>query len=97
MQWPPLPPALYAGGAVQEGLGEEDLWSLQMARVGALGRLLCSNGVHEGHKRGPEGVQRGSRGGPEGMYRLSLDAREPQNPTKSEECQGYLQGVLYST
>eukprot|EP00959_Pyramimonas_sp_CCMP1952_P145714 3050430-Pyramimonas_sp.AAC.1 len=37
------------------------------------------------------------RGGLEGMYRSSLDAREPQNPTKSKEYQGYLQGVLYST
>eukprot|EP00976_Prorocentrum_cordatum_P020095 407470-Prorocentrum_minimum.AAC.1 len=29
-----------------------------------------------------EGVRRGSGGGTEGIYRSSLDAREPQNPTK---------------
>eukprot|EP00976_Prorocentrum_cordatum_P045361 915694-Prorocentrum_minimum.AAC.1 len=27
-------------------------------------------------------MSRGSGGGQEGMYRSSLDAREPQNPTK---------------
>eukprot|EP00976_Prorocentrum_cordatum_P025653 521663-Prorocentrum_minimum.AAC.1 len=32
---------------------------------------------------GLEGVWRGSRGGLEGIYRSSLDARTPQNPTKS--------------
>eukprot|EP00959_Pyramimonas_sp_CCMP1952_P224176 4687277-Pyramimonas_sp.AAC.1 len=31
------------------------------------------------------------------MYRSSLDAREPQKPTNSQEYQGHLQGVLYST
>eukprot|EP00976_Prorocentrum_cordatum_P029471 600190-Prorocentrum_minimum.AAC.1 len=34
---------------------------------------------------GLEGVRRGSRGGLEGKKRSSVDAREPQNPTKSEE------------
>eukprot|EP00976_Prorocentrum_cordatum_P055635 1122624-Prorocentrum_minimum.AAC.1 len=50
-------------------------------------------------QEGQEGVRRGSGGGPEGEgnYRSSLDAREPQNPTKSEEYQGRPQGVLYST
>eukprot|EP00959_Pyramimonas_sp_CCMP1952_P238076 4975474-Pyramimonas_sp.AAC.1 len=33
----------------------------------------------------------GPRWGPEGIYRSSLDARKPQNPTKSEEYQGHLQ------
>ena len=33
----------------------------------------------------------------EGKYRSSVDAREPQNPTKSEEYQRHLQGALYST
>eukprot|EP00959_Pyramimonas_sp_CCMP1952_P053105 1111122-Pyramimonas_sp.AAC.1 len=33
--------------------------------------------------------------GAEGIYRSSLDTRKPQNPTKSEEYQGHLQGVLY--
>eukprot|EP00976_Prorocentrum_cordatum_P077376 1182662-Prorocentrum_minimum.AAC.2 len=37
----------------------------------------------------------GARGGLEGIYRSSLDARKPQNPTKSEEYHGHLQGVLY--
>ena len=45
------------------------------------------------HLRG--GVQRGSAGGLEGIYRSSLDARKPQNPTKREEYQRHLQGVLY--
>eukprot|EP00959_Pyramimonas_sp_CCMP1952_P267485 5592888-Pyramimonas_sp.AAC.1 len=31
----------------------------------------------------------------EGKYRSSVAAREPQNPTKSEEHQRHLQGVLY--
>eukprot|EP00976_Prorocentrum_cordatum_P117739 1196354-Prorocentrum_minimum.AAC.2 len=39
-----------------------------------------------------EGVRRGSGGGQEGIYRSSLDTRKPQNPTKSEEYQGHLQG-----
>eukprot|EP00959_Pyramimonas_sp_CCMP1952_P278902 5831327-Pyramimonas_sp.AAC.1 len=30
-----------------------------------------------------------------GKYRSSVDAREPRNPTKSEEYQKHLQGVLY--
>eukprot|EP00959_Pyramimonas_sp_CCMP1952_P460804 9480490-Pyramimonas_sp.AAC.2 len=30
-------------------------------------------------------------------YRSSVHAREPQNPTKSEEYRKHLQGVLYST
>eukprot|EP00976_Prorocentrum_cordatum_P075273 1181836-Prorocentrum_minimum.AAC.5 len=34
---------------------------------------------------------------PKGKYRSSVDAREPQNPTKSEEYQKHLQGVLHST
>ena len=52
----------------------------------------------QGHAHALEGgVQRGSRGGPEGIYRSSLDARKPQNPINSEEYQGHLQGVLYST
>eukprot|EP00976_Prorocentrum_cordatum_P083145 1185119-Prorocentrum_minimum.AAC.2 len=38
------------------------------------------------------GSEGGSGGGPEGIYRSSLDARKPQNPTKSEEYQGHLQG-----
>eukprot|EP00976_Prorocentrum_cordatum_P041486 841846-Prorocentrum_minimum.AAC.1 len=42
---------------------------------------------------GLEGVWRGSKR----IYRSSLDARKPQNPTKSEEYQGHLQGVMYST
>eukprot|EP00959_Pyramimonas_sp_CCMP1952_P131269 2744725-Pyramimonas_sp.AAC.1 len=33
----------------------------------------------------------------EGIYRSSLDARKPKNPINSEEYQGHLQGVLYST
>eukprot|EP00976_Prorocentrum_cordatum_P034470 701471-Prorocentrum_minimum.AAC.2 len=33
----------------------------------------------------------------EGICRSSLDARKPQNPINSEEYQGHLQGVLYST
>eukprot|EP00976_Prorocentrum_cordatum_P074460 1181529-Prorocentrum_minimum.AAC.2 len=37
------------------------------------------------------------RGGEGGVYRSSLDARKPQNPTKSEEYQGHLQGVLHGT
>eukprot|EP00959_Pyramimonas_sp_CCMP1952_P076982 1609050-Pyramimonas_sp.AAC.1 len=32
-----------------------------------------------------------------GKYRSSVDAREPHNPTNSEEHQRHLQGVLYST
>eukprot|EP00959_Pyramimonas_sp_CCMP1952_P323615 6772670-Pyramimonas_sp.AAC.1 len=32
---------------------------------------------------------------PEGKYRSSVASREPQNPTKSEEYQRRLQGVLY--
>eukprot|EP00976_Prorocentrum_cordatum_P072197 1180621-Prorocentrum_minimum.AAC.1 len=42
------------------------------------------------------GPWRGVGGGSEGIYRSSLDASEPQNPTKSEEYQRHLQGVLYS-
>eukprot|EP00959_Pyramimonas_sp_CCMP1952_P444884 9315688-Pyramimonas_sp.AAC.1 len=45
--------------------------------------------THEQHLRG-------SGGGQGGNYRSSLDACEPQNPTKSEEYQRNLQGVLYS-
>eukprot|EP00976_Prorocentrum_cordatum_P104695 1193996-Prorocentrum_minimum.AAC.7 len=41
--------------------------------------------------------RRGSGGGQKGIYRSSLDARKPQNPINSEEYQGHLQGVLYST
>ena len=33
--------------------------------------------------------------GVEGKCRSSVDARESQNPTNSEEYQGHLQGVLY--
>eukprot|EP00959_Pyramimonas_sp_CCMP1952_P049357 1031124-Pyramimonas_sp.AAC.1 len=40
---------------------------------------------------------RAFRGYGEGKYRLSVDAREPPNPTTSEEHQRHLQGVLYST
>eukprot|EP00959_Pyramimonas_sp_CCMP1952_P082024 1713657-Pyramimonas_sp.AAC.1 len=36
-------------------------------------------------------------GGQEGVRRGSIDARKPQNPTNSEEYQGHLQGVSYST
>eukprot|EP00976_Prorocentrum_cordatum_P010681 212996-Prorocentrum_minimum.AAC.2 len=35
--------------------------------------------------------------GQEQICRSSLDAREPQNPTVSEEYRSYLQGVLYGT
>eukprot|EP00959_Pyramimonas_sp_CCMP1952_P376863 7893421-Pyramimonas_sp.AAC.1 len=45
----------------------------------------CATGLHLS-----EGVR-----GSEGKYRSSVDARESQNPTKSEEYQKYLQGVLY--
>eukprot|EP00959_Pyramimonas_sp_CCMP1952_P308140 6448976-Pyramimonas_sp.AAC.1 len=31
----------------------------------------------------------------EGKYRSSVDTREPRNPTKREEYQKHLQGVLY--
>eukprot|EP00959_Pyramimonas_sp_CCMP1952_P234749 4904977-Pyramimonas_sp.AAC.1 len=41
--------------------------------------------------------RRGAVSGSEGIYRSSLDARKPQNPIYSEEHQGHLQGVLYST
>eukprot|EP00976_Prorocentrum_cordatum_P057393 1157330-Prorocentrum_minimum.AAC.1 len=41
-----------------------------------------------------EGVRGGSGGGLEGKYRSSVDAREPHNPTKSEEHQKHLQGVF---
>eukprot|EP00959_Pyramimonas_sp_CCMP1952_P339078 7101109-Pyramimonas_sp.AAC.1 len=34
------------------------------------------------------------RGGPEGIYRASVDAREPQNPTESEEYRRYLQPAV---
>eukprot|EP00959_Pyramimonas_sp_CCMP1952_P091219 1909474-Pyramimonas_sp.AAC.1 len=47
--------------------------------------------VESGSRGGIEGVQRGYRGGPEGIDRSSLDAREPQNPTKSEEHQRHHQ------
>eukprot|EP00959_Pyramimonas_sp_CCMP1952_P413527 8665220-Pyramimonas_sp.AAC.1 len=30
-----------------------------------------------------------------GIYRPSLDARKPQNPTRGEQYQRHLQGVLY--
>eukprot|EP00976_Prorocentrum_cordatum_P041424 840669-Prorocentrum_minimum.AAC.2 len=39
----------------------------------------------------PYGVWRGCGGGAEGIYRSRLDARQPQNPTNSEEYQGHLQ------
>eukprot|EP00976_Prorocentrum_cordatum_P074295 1181461-Prorocentrum_minimum.AAC.1 len=55
----------------------------------------------DGRKAPPYNVlpsrSRGCEGGVEGNYRSSLDARKPQNPTNSEEYQGHLQGVLYST
>ena len=50
-------------------------------------------GRMRGSRRGLEEV----KGGLEGIYRSSLDARKPQNPINSEEYQGHLQGVLYST
>eukprot|EP00976_Prorocentrum_cordatum_P062002 1176549-Prorocentrum_minimum.AAC.1 len=43
---------------------------------------------------GQEGVRREMFGTQEGIYRSILDACKPQNPTKSEEYQGHLQGVL---
>eukprot|EP00976_Prorocentrum_cordatum_P005248 104148-Prorocentrum_minimum.AAC.1 len=54
-------------------------------------------GVRRGSGGSQEGVRKGSGGGQEGIYWSSLDARKPQNPTKSEEYQGHLQGVLYNT
>eukprot|EP00976_Prorocentrum_cordatum_P067100 1178585-Prorocentrum_minimum.AAC.8 len=58
----------------------------------------CSPPPEEGMGGGQEGVRRGSGGvQEEGKYRSSVDAGEPQNPTKSEYYQGHLQGVLYST
>eukprot|EP00959_Pyramimonas_sp_CCMP1952_P365733 7659460-Pyramimonas_sp.AAC.1 len=44
----------------------------------------------------PEGVRGGQRGS-EGIYQSSLDALEPQNPTRSDEYRRHLQGELYST
>eukprot|EP00976_Prorocentrum_cordatum_P048211 973238-Prorocentrum_minimum.AAC.1 len=52
-------------------------------------------GVRRGSAGGPQGLHRGSAGGPQGIYRSGVDARKPQNPTKSEEYQRRLQGVLY--
>eukprot|EP00959_Pyramimonas_sp_CCMP1952_P038900 814498-Pyramimonas_sp.AAC.1 len=47
----------------------------------------------------PGALTRMSQGGKgrrgKGKCRSSVDAREPQNPTKSEEYQRHLQGVLY--
>eukprot|EP00959_Pyramimonas_sp_CCMP1952_P018500 390813-Pyramimonas_sp.AAC.1 len=45
--------------------------------------------------RGLEGVRKGSGRGLEGFIWSSLDARKPQNPTKSEEYKRHPQGVLY--
>eukprot|EP00976_Prorocentrum_cordatum_P105417 1194254-Prorocentrum_minimum.AAC.3 len=45
-----------------------------------------------GHTDEPGGCDRCALGG---KYWSSVDAREPQNPTKSETYQGHLQGVLY--
>eukprot|EP00976_Prorocentrum_cordatum_P016713 336365-Prorocentrum_minimum.AAC.1 len=48
-------------------------------------------------RAGSEGGQRGSRGNPGEIEWSSVDACEPQNPTRSEEYQRHLQGVFYST
>eukprot|EP00959_Pyramimonas_sp_CCMP1952_P471884 9499134-Pyramimonas_sp.AAC.1 len=45
----------------------------------------------------PRGYRSAERGDTEGKRRSSVDAREPRNPTKSEEYQRRLQGVLCST
>eukprot|EP00976_Prorocentrum_cordatum_P054540 1100720-Prorocentrum_minimum.AAC.1 len=50
----------------------------------------------EGVTRGAQrGIRRGPKGGTEGKYRSSVDAHEPQNPTKSEEYQRYPQAGTY--
>eukprot|EP00976_Prorocentrum_cordatum_P025919 526323-Prorocentrum_minimum.AAC.1 len=69
--------------------------------TGIRGFGTCRGGPEGSSRGGPEGVKRGSRGGPEGNCRSGVDARETQNPTKSEEYQKHLQGgfqgVWYST
>eukprot|EP00976_Prorocentrum_cordatum_P086184 1186401-Prorocentrum_minimum.AAC.2 len=62
---------------------------------GGLGRAT-SGGPRCTTRAGVRGVGM-FRGGYKGTYRSSLDAREPPNPTKSEEHQRHLQGVLCST
>eukprot|EP00976_Prorocentrum_cordatum_P059345 1175452-Prorocentrum_minimum.AAC.1 len=59
--------------------------------------LGASRGGQEGVRRGAGGASRGGgkESGREGKDRSSVDTREPQNPTESEEHQRHLQGVLY--
>eukprot|EP00959_Pyramimonas_sp_CCMP1952_P040723 851577-Pyramimonas_sp.AAC.2 len=62
---------------------------------GLEGRCVGSGGVSYGLRACQGGFRRWPGGGLEGKYRSSVDAREPQNLTKSEEYQRHLQGVLY--
>uniref|UniRef100_A0A7S0N4K5 1,4-alpha-glucan branching enzyme n=1 Tax=Pyramimonas obovata TaxID=1411642 RepID=A0A7S0N4K5_9CHLO len=72
MQWPPIPLEAYAGGEV-EGLREEDVWSLHMARcVRAINALRANSEaltseelrvVHEDFDGRVMGVLRGGEGG----------------------------------
>eukprot|EP00976_Prorocentrum_cordatum_P099939 1192037-Prorocentrum_minimum.AAC.3 len=63
---------------------------------------MSSQGVSRGARSHADLDTRVRKGGREGVssqgkYRSSVDAREPQSPTKSEEHQKHLQGVLYGT
>eukprot|EP00976_Prorocentrum_cordatum_P073886 1181297-Prorocentrum_minimum.AAC.1 len=72
-----------------------------LAREGLLQHLRGGGGGQKEVRRGSEGVQEGVRRGSEGRikarggkYRSSVDAREPQNPAKSEEYQRHRQGCV---
>eukprot|EP00976_Prorocentrum_cordatum_P095062 1190029-Prorocentrum_minimum.AAC.3 len=60
------------------------------ARVSGV-NTLCGHASPSTMYTHSTGVQRGSKG----ICWSSLDARKPQNPTKSEEYQKHLQGVFY--
>eukprot|EP00976_Prorocentrum_cordatum_P018613 377115-Prorocentrum_minimum.AAC.2 len=51
----------------------------------------CEKGRRREQGRQSLGGLAGRFGAREGIYRSSLDARKPQDPTKSEEYQGHLQ------
>eukprot|EP00976_Prorocentrum_cordatum_P012061 242351-Prorocentrum_minimum.AAC.2 len=77
-----------------------------IAKAGPDVKLGTTHVMHHGHPHGARlrrelsvkpSISHFARGGLEGTYRSSLDAREPQNPTKSEEYRRHLQGVLCST
>ena len=90
---PPLEAAELARG---DGLVQPR--ELPIGRLEDLARVHCAQAAARGGRGGvTEGTKRGRRGVTEGIFRSSLDTRKPQNPTKSEEYQGHLQGVAYST